>query len=624
MAKETIGIGTSANDGTGDPLRTAFTKINANFSELYGDTAEANDILDDTSPQLGGDLDINGWNITSARSNEAIRVIPNGTGTIELEKNTAVTGTLTVSTSLALASGATVTGILDEDAMGTNSATQLATQQSIKAYVDSTVTAQDLDFQGDSGGALNIDLDSETLDIAGGTGIDTVGASNTLTVNIDATVATLTGSQTLTNKVLTSPTVSAPTITGTATIDNLTFNDNIIGSASNADISITPGGTGDVVMGAIRLHETTFSSGDSSLIQFAENVNVTGTTTVGGTLNTADIATTGQHTITGQADIDYVRIKDNKITTNASNANLELAANGSGTIDIKNAMTTLGQTVTGVLTVDGSTAIDNLTINGNTITATNSNGGIVLQPNGTGVVTINGDSVTMTGRLDVLSLTVNSDLWMAAGSKITPFNTNQDVVIEASGTGSVVLDQVSITDNTITTHVSNANLVLDTDGTGVVAVTPQLTLSGSFKQAIHTFTATDAITETEHAGRTCLLGEVGGNALVTLTLPDATGSGATYKFIVSVANTSNYVIVAPDASNTIGGIMLYLDEDGTAVTAFPTVAATDTITLNGGTTGGIIGDYLELVDIATDKWHVRGTMRVGAGTNPATPFSATV
>ena len=471
MAKETIGIGTSANDGTGDPLRTAFTKINANFSELYGDDTDAtNFVFEDKTPQLGGNLDINGFNITSARSNEAIRIIPNGTGTVELEKNTAVTGTLTVSTSLALASGATVTGILDEDAMGTNSATQLATQQSIKAYVDSTVTAQDLDFQGDSGGALNIDLDSETLDIAGGTGIDTVGASNTLTVNIDATVATLTGSQTLTNKVLTSPTVSAPTITGTATIDNLTFNDNIIGSASNADISITPGGTGDVVMGAIRLHGTTFSSGDSSLIQFAENVNVTGTTTVGGTLNTADIATTGQHTITGQADIDYVRIKDNKITTNASNANLELAANGSGTIDIKNAMTTLGQTVTGVLTVDGSTAIDNLTINGNTITATNSNGGIVLQPNGTGVVTINGDSVTMTGRLDVLSLTVNSDLWMAAGSKITPFNTNQDVVIEASGTGSVVLDQVSITDNTITTHVSNADLKLDTDGTGYLDI----------------------------------------------------------------------------------------------------------------------------------------------------------
>ena len=95
MAQQTVSIGSSANDGTGDPLRTAFTKINANFTELYGSTAEANDLLEDTSPQLGGNLDINGWNITSARSNENIRVIPNGTGTVELEGNTNVTGNLT-------------------------------------------------------------------------------------------------------------------------------------------------------------------------------------------------------------------------------------------------------------------------------------------------------------------------------------------------------------------------------------------------------------------------------------------------------------------------------------------------------------------------------------------------
>ena len=59
MAQQTVSIGSSANDGTGDPLRTAFTKINTNFTELYGDTAEANDILDDTTPQLGGNLDLN-------------------------------------------------------------------------------------------------------------------------------------------------------------------------------------------------------------------------------------------------------------------------------------------------------------------------------------------------------------------------------------------------------------------------------------------------------------------------------------------------------------------------------------------------------------------------------------
>lgn len=111
---------------------------------------------------------------------------------------------------LKLASGATVTAILDEDTLSSNSDTSLATQQSIKAYVDAQVTAQDLDFQGDTGGALSIDLDSEVLDIAGGTGIDTSGSANTLTVSIDSTVATLSGTQTLTNK-----SIDASQLTGT-------------------------------------------------------------------------------------------------------------------------------------------------------------------------------------------------------------------------------------------------------------------------------------------------------------------------------------------------------------------------------------------------------------------------
>jgi len=124
----------------------------------------------------------------------------------------------------------TVTDILDEDTMVSNSATALATQQSIKAYVDSQVTAQDLDFQGDTGGALSIDLDSEALTIAGGTGIDTSGSLNTLTVAIDSTVATLTGTQTLTNKTLTTPIISSISNTGTLTLPTST--DTLVGRAT--------------------------------------------------------------------------------------------------------------------------------------------------------------------------------------------------------------------------------------------------------------------------------------------------------------------------------------------------------------------------------------------------------
>ena len=111
-------------------------------------------------------------------------------------------GTVNGISSLSFSSGSTVTSILDEDNLASNSATALATQQSLKTYIDGQVTAQDLDFQGDSGGVLSIDLDSETFTLNGGTGITTLGAENTVSFSIDATVATLTGSQTLTNKTI--------------------------------------------------------------------------------------------------------------------------------------------------------------------------------------------------------------------------------------------------------------------------------------------------------------------------------------------------------------------------------------------------------------------------------------
>jgi hypothetical protein len=93
------------------------------------------------------------------------------------------------------------TGVVkDEDNMASNSATHLATQQSIKAYVDTQLTAEDLDISADSGGNIAIDLDSAVLDLEGGTGIDTTTGTDKVTFAIDSTVATLAGSQTLTNK----------------------------------------------------------------------------------------------------------------------------------------------------------------------------------------------------------------------------------------------------------------------------------------------------------------------------------------------------------------------------------------------------------------------------------------
>jgi len=97
-----------------------------------------------------------------------------------------------------------VSGGTGIDTSGSGNTITVAVDNTIatKTYVDSQVTAQDLDFQADTGGTLSVDLDSESFRIAGGTGIDTSGATNTLTVAIDSTVATLTGTQTLTNKTI--------------------------------------------------------------------------------------------------------------------------------------------------------------------------------------------------------------------------------------------------------------------------------------------------------------------------------------------------------------------------------------------------------------------------------------
>jgi hypothetical protein len=438
MARQVINIGSSANDGTGDPLRTAFDKINDNFVELYGGDNDIN--------TLDANLNTNNFAITTGVTNGDITLTPNGTGAINLgamkfvgttissddstqitiAENIQTTGTInvagaaTLGTSLALATGATVTGILDEDNMATDSATQLATQQSIKAYVDSQVTAQDLDFACDDSTTLSIDLDSESLQFSGGTGITTAGTENTVTIAIDGTVATLTGSQTLTNKVLTSPTISSPTITGVTTTTSLTTND-ITSNGSNANITINPQGSGTIELGA--------------------NTNITGTASVSSTLTTADITQTGNTTTVGNNTIQGVltatSVTTNDITTNGSNADLTLDPQGTGAVVIG-----ANITHTGTQTTTGQMNVDNLRLDGNVLSSTT--GGITLTPANDQNVTISGTNVKLTAGEANFTLmeatTVRADALQNDTS-------DGDISISTQGTG--VVDLNTATQSTV-------------------------------------------------------------------------------------------------------------------------------------------------------------------------------
>src|SRR6056300_97844 len=229
---------TTTNATTVDSTNLEVTNLKAKDGTAAGSIAESTGVVTLGSSVLTT-TDINGGTIdgaTIATSDITVgtgKTLDVSSGTLTLADNQisgdkVEGGTIAATTITALTYGSlndgtiTITAFADEDDMSSDSATLVPTQQSVKAYVDSQVTAQDLDFQGDTGGALSIDLDSESLTIAGGTGLDTVGLGNTVTINIDSTVATLTGTQTLTNKTLTSPVINTG-VSGTAVLDDDTF-----------------------------------------------------------------------------------------------------------------------------------------------------------------------------------------------------------------------------------------------------------------------------------------------------------------------------------------------------------------------------------------------------------------
>ena len=82
MAQQVINIGAAANDGTGDPLRDCFDKINDNFSELY------------TKGSAGANFDLTNNDIEATNSNGGINLVPNGSGKVVVEDDS-----LTIQTS---------------------------------------------------------------------------------------------------------------------------------------------------------------------------------------------------------------------------------------------------------------------------------------------------------------------------------------------------------------------------------------------------------------------------------------------------------------------------------------------------------------------------------------------
>jgi hypothetical protein len=366
---------------------------------------------------------------------------------------------------------------------------------------------------------------------------------------------------------------------------------------------------------------------------------------------------------------DPLRTAFNKINENFTEVYALLGQDTAGAKGIDISGSTIGSTETnadiiinpngtGLVELASNVQIDNaILVNGSAISSLVTNADITLAPSGTGNINltagadviipadigltfgtgekIEGDSTDLTVTSGgAINLTAVTDVVIPSGvgitfagtEKIESDGTDLSITVGAAGDINVGTDiGVTFGNDGEKIEGDGTDMTISCSGDLNVANTGTMLISGSVKRSLITHTGDDAITQIEHAGRINLLGEVGGNALVTLTLPAATGGGNEYKFIVSVVNTSSYKIQVADATDTIDGSVNILDADANAQTAFVTAAASDTVTLNGTTSGGgSIGDTITLTDIASNQYAIEGQLVCAAGSNPATPFTAAV
>ena len=246
-------------------------------------------------------------------------------------------------------SGQVVTSISTSTSLAGASNSQLVTALAAKTYIDAQITAQDLDFQGDNGGALSIDLDSETLSILGDTGITTTGSGNQVLIDLNDTAVTpgSYGSQTAIptftvdqqGRLTAAGTVTVATAltvdgdSGTGDVDLLTDDLQITGTANEIVTAASKSGT-DVTLQIGLPNDVTIGQ-DLSVTRdttVTRNLTVNGSTILGD--STSDTVTTGGNlTVGGNLVVNGTTTSVNSTTITLDDPVLVLADNSGTSVD---------------------------------------------------------------------------------------------------------------------------------------------------------------------------------------------------------------------------------------------------------------------------------------------------
>jgi hypothetical protein len=468
-------------------------------------------------------------------------------------------------------------------------------------------------------GGIDIDAGSLDIDITGGvTNITstTDGAAEDLTIALaGATDSSLVLSSTGTGADALQITTTAGGIDISAT-GNAAGEDIDISSAASVNVTATEDAANAIYLRAnggtsetIKIHsDQGTGAGSIELTSDAGgiDVNAAGAITidsVGLSIDNAGVAANITSTTDGDAEDFTIAL------AGATDSSLVLSSTGTGA-DALQISTSAG----GIdITATGNAAGEDIDISSAAsinLTATeNAANAILLTANGgtSETIKIHSDQGTAATSLNLLS--------DAGGITISAGNTTHGVKV-----GDVSGAPISIGHTTSETTV-NDNLTV----TGNTTV-QSIKVNGGLLRPVKTITSNTTLDDTifkADAGKMIVLNAAAGAAVI---LPAATGTGAQYNFFVGTAITSNsYTIKVADATDTFIGAVHMMDADDDSQTSVTAKGTDDTLTMNGGTTGGgLLGDHLIFTDIATNKYVVQGNLIVPAGSNPADPFSATV
>jgi len=448
-----------------------------------------------------GNLKIEGNTISAQDSNSDLELVASGTGSVVVPNNNVeITGTFTANDTATFNNTVTVnnnlnvTGGINQTGSSTTINANLTVRDGL--IVDNSVQFENIFISGNKIQTTDSNSDLE-LDAAGTGRVVFPDADlevgGNITVAGTAQFANLAASGTITADTIT---VNTATFNGQLNLEDIEFNDNYITTTeSNSNLELRASGTGNIV----------FPDND---VDITGDLNVTGTVqfnSLSGNVYTTNSLTVNRElNINGQVQFEDIEINDNYITTTLSNSDLELRANGTGNISFlsdttaKNNLTVDGTTtfvgnVTGTtatfddvtinnnMTVQGQINFDNIQINDNTITTTESNSDLELEASGTGTVIVPSNNVVIEKDLTVQGV-LNADNLDALGrvtansfstgdiliddNFITTTQSNSDLELRAHGTGKVSLDDIKFNTNIIS---STADMVLN-PGSGVLKI----------------------------------------------------------------------------------------------------------------------------------------------------------